>query len=201
MDTMTKWAIGNDPMLHDLWELQVSLEQAMLRDGIETGATALFQPTVIPPRPWTPARKGGYFTPYAESPEPLYANWRSRPAADFHAINALQETPWRIDPKALAAAERSARRRPPTAAVEMTLRIARRYQRWPFYFPYCWDAEGQARPIAQYLQPQGDNLARSLLVSPAARTGVPLWDKLAGAAAAGLARPLLSMRGCEAVPS
>ncbi len=165
MDTMTtEWKTGDDPMMHDLWELQVSLEQAMLRDGIGIDAPPLYQPTVIPPRRWDAVREGGYYTPYAMTPKPQCVGGRDSTEADFAAINALQEKPWRIDPQALAAAERAAERQPPTDDAEVTLRTARRYQQWVFYFPYCWDDEGRARPVPVYLNPEGSELARSLLV-------------------------------------
>jgi DNA-directed RNA polymerase len=75
-------------------------------------------------------------------------------------LNALQETPWRIDPEALAEAERQ----PLTGSDAMTLRMAQRYREWPFYFPYCFDDEGRARPVPLHLHPDGSELARSLLV-------------------------------------
>jgi DNA-directed RNA polymerase len=165
MGVMSQWTLGDDPMLHPLWELQVSLEQGMLRNAVGIGIEAIYQPTIIPPRRWSPTRHGGYYTPFVPNPEPLYSGWRNRPKAAFAALNALQETPWRIDPEALAAAELSAKRQPPNAAAEMTLSIARRYQRWPFYFPYCFDGEGRIYPIPVHLQPERSELARSLLVS------------------------------------
>jgi len=70
-------------------------------------------PCVIPPRPWTGLRAGGYWTSsirqwdFVKTPNrgPHMALLRG-PEADLSrvmgAVNAIQETPWRINPRVLA---------------------------------------------------------------------------------------------------
>ena len=70
-----------------------------------------FKPTVIPPKPWTNTRDGGYWTPYVKTPRLIrfkaHQESQKEWAADeyeaidmpqeYEAINWLQDRPWRIN--------------------------------------------------------------------------------------------------------
>jgi DNA-directed RNA polymerase, mitochondrial len=74
-----------------------------------TLARPLRLPTVVPPNPWTSVRGGGYFT---GRPEPLVTKafpgqMEALEKADlsvvFKGLNGLQDTPWRVNKRVLAA--------------------------------------------------------------------------------------------------
>lgn len=74
-----------------------------------------FRPTVMPPRPWTSSRHGGYWTPYVKAPRLVrfkasQENQKDNAADEYdamdmplvyRAINALQDTPYAINKRVL----------------------------------------------------------------------------------------------------
>lgn len=70
----------------------------------------LFLPTVVPPKPWEDIRGGAYYSPVTRGgsiitkpfPGQLDAIQATKPQAVFDGLNALQETPWRINKRVLA---------------------------------------------------------------------------------------------------
>lgn len=80
-----------------------------------------YMPTVIPPKPWTSPRDGGYWTPFVKPP--FLINFRAdseetrQRALDeweavdmpevYEAINTIQETPWAVNLKVLEVAQRA----------------------------------------------------------------------------------------------
>lgn len=74
------------------------------------GRCELSQPTnppmVVPPRDWTDNENGGYLTNFAAGRQTLVRtrhstvqSWLTKPPLVYSAINALQKTPWRINPQ------------------------------------------------------------------------------------------------------
>ncbi|MGV2346159.1 MAG UNVERIFIED_CONTAM: hypothetical protein MIO30_20180 [Methylobacterium ajmalii] len=75
-----------------------------------------YKPTIIPPKPWTNTRDGGYWTPYVRGPRLIrfkaHQEAQKEWAADeyeaidmpqeYEAINWLQDRPWRINKAVLA---------------------------------------------------------------------------------------------------
>lgn len=80
--------------------------------------SALFWPTVIPPKRWTGSRDGGYYTPYVRTPSLIrfkasQDHQKSNAASEYdafemprvtRAVNVLQETAWRVSTRVLEAA-------------------------------------------------------------------------------------------------
>ena len=78
-----------------------------------------FMPTVIPPKPWEGPRDGGYWTPFVRTPflirfKASHEDQRQKAIDDYDALdmpevyaalNAVQETPWRINPRIYAIAK------------------------------------------------------------------------------------------------
>ena len=72
-----------------------------------------YMPTLIPPKPWTNPRDGGYWTPFVKAPFMVKfgagAEWVRQNALEewmaadmpevYEAVNNLQNTAWRINPK------------------------------------------------------------------------------------------------------
>lgn len=81
--------------------------------------SATFLPTIIPPKPWTGPRDGGYWTPYVNTPflirfKASHEDQRQRAIDDYDALdmpevysalNTVQETPWKINERVLAVAQ------------------------------------------------------------------------------------------------
>ena len=75
----------------------------------------VFKPTIIPPKPWTNTREGGYWTEYVRTPRLIrfkaHQEAQKEWAADeyeaidmplvYEAINWLQDRPWRINRRVL----------------------------------------------------------------------------------------------------
>lgn len=71
----------------------------------------VFMPTVVPPKPWTGPRDGGYWTPFVKTPflvrfKANHESQRQRAIDDYEALdmpevysalNRVQETPWKIN--------------------------------------------------------------------------------------------------------
>lgn len=91
--------------------LQDTLKKAEL-------SSALFWPTIMPPKRWTGSRDGGYYTPYVRTPSLIRfkasQEHQQGNAADEYdalemprvtrAVNVLQETAWRVNTRVLEAA-------------------------------------------------------------------------------------------------
>lgn len=79
----------------------------------------VFLPTLIPPKPWTGPRDGGYWTPFVKTPflirfkahheETRNIALEEYEALDmpdvYRAVNIVQETPWAINKRVLAVAD------------------------------------------------------------------------------------------------
>lgn len=81
-------------------------------------SSAQLKPTVIPPRRWEGMQGGGYWTPYARSPDLVrfkahqedQREWAAMEydalymPDEYDALHFLQETPWRVNKRVLAVA-------------------------------------------------------------------------------------------------
>jgi len=81
--------------------------------------SATFLPTLIPPKPWVGPRDGGYWTPFVKTPFLIrfranHENQKQRAIDDYEALdmpqvydalNAVQETAWKINAKVLEVAQ------------------------------------------------------------------------------------------------
>lgn len=79
-----------------------------------------YLPTLIPPKPWSGPRDGGYWTPFVRAPflirfkadsEPVrqgaLEEWEALDMPEvYEAINAVQETPWKINTRVFEIAQK-----------------------------------------------------------------------------------------------
>lgn len=178
-------------------------------------------PMLVPPLRWTPKQDGGYrfqllgTVPLIRGPR----RYRATDAAEirntpvvYAALNAVQETPWKVNgsilevvhtirqagqavaglgatattpeppkPPGLTKEDKVAcrqyrnirhqwhvaerQRRAKALSDTQTIMVAEQMKdAGAFYFPYNLDFRGRLYPVASYLSPQGDDLARSLLI-------------------------------------
>ena len=194
-----------------------------------------FLPMVVRPRAWESVYGGGYMSPYVKKVSLVktrrkpYLNELEVKIADgqldmvLSAVNALQATPWRINPQVHAVASTLWDRRtdvkvmpckddiaPPPRPDDIRtdqdvrreyarkaapireenrvnrskrfccskmLWVAGKFQDEPeMYFVHQLDFRGRAYPVNAYLHPQGEDLAKGLLIFA---TGKPIEDSTA----------------------
>jgi len=81
--------------------------------AVSEALTPTRMPMIEPPLPWTTETDGGFYTPKIRRPLMADRHRRSRSThftADqmpivFRAVNALQDTPWKVNPRVLATAQ------------------------------------------------------------------------------------------------
>jgi DNA-directed RNA polymerase len=154
------------------------------------------RPRVLPPVPWTGPRGGGYGD---DTLDLVSAHKNGPPTTPLahgdlgiacRAVNALQETPWRIhrrlyevmreawasgEPEEVLPPPLPAKREARNArlereilaardAMERRLALARRFlDDLEIYFPWHLDWRGRAYPIPQVVNPQADDAGRALI--------------------------------------
>jgi DNA-directed RNA polymerase len=156
--------------------------------------TPIRRPRVLPPVPWTGPRGGGY----GDNTIDLVSAKKVPPTSLAHGdleiacrvVNALQETPWKINrrlfevmrrawasgepkevlpPPLLAKRDRRNARREREIlsardAMERRLALARAFlDDLEIYFPWHLDWRGRAYPIPQGINPQADDAGRALI--------------------------------------
>jgi DNA-directed RNA polymerase len=140
---------------------------ALAQYGAKWRNLDVHRPMLIPPRPWSAAQRGGYGYALAES-VPLIRNVSALdadptcPPVVYAALNALQETAWRINTAVLPVARQ-------------LQAMLTKEERWivdeatneadsaALYFVHSLDFCGRIYPTGHYLTPQGPDLARALL--------------------------------------
>lgn len=139
------------------------------------------RPMLVPPRKWEGLRGGGYLRNGESQQIDLVKHWNNpsvRKVLDdanknrqldvaISAVNALQETPWRINKNvfdAMRTVLRHGKVDPLVADLQTKLQACRKmvYEH-RFYFPYQLDYRGRAYPIPQTVHPQADDAGRALL--------------------------------------
>ncbi len=61
-----------------------------------------YLPTIIPPKPWTGPKYGGYYSPLAHRIRfTITGKGRQLPQEVYDAVNAVQETPWKVNRRIL----------------------------------------------------------------------------------------------------
>ena len=190
-----------------------------------------YLPTVIPPKPWTGPRGGGYWTGVVRPLGLVKTHSRAfleelasaEPTAVYDAVNAMQNTPWRINtrvreviragweqgttmrglPSADAeplplkpsdidtneAAKKSwkkaaamihvgnAKAKSKRLQLRKVLQIADTFGAYEaIYFPHQLDFRGRAYAVPMFLNPQGPDFAKALLLFA---EGKPLGNKAA----------------------
>lgn len=191
-----------------------------------------WMPTIVPPRPWTNPRSGGYW--YSERLALVKDNrWTYREELMgrieemqevYEAINTVQETPWQVNKRVLDVLENIWEAHggdlaslppaddiplPSTASIiegddesllswkraaskvyeanvklvskrlmlVRTLSLARRFADYDsIWFPMQFDFRGRMYAVPKFLQPQGDDVAKSLLTFA---EGKPIEDSTA----------------------
>jgi DNA-directed RNA polymerase len=113
-----KGVISRRPMvLEPDGELRQWLENAIDDELLHA---PVFMPTLIPPKPWTGPRDGGYWTPFVKTPflirfKASHEDQRQRAIDDYEALdmpmvysglNHVQNTAWKINTKVLEIANR-----------------------------------------------------------------------------------------------
>ncbi|MEX0735730.1 MAG: DNA-directed RNA polymerase [Steroidobacteraceae bacterium] len=139
----------------------------------------IHSPMLVPPRDWTSPTCGGYLTNVIRGAHMVHTRSAGylEEAANidmprvYAAINRVQSTPWRINKRPLRVLQSI-----PGTAYQVNLSrdkrkeltrkidIAEKYvDEERFYFPHYLDFRGRMYPFASYLNPQADDVGRSLL--------------------------------------
>jgi DNA-directed RNA polymerase len=139
--------------------------------------TPVYMPMILEPRPWTSLSDGGYLVtplkllkrqPSARGQKALK---KANLSIVYSAVNAIQNTPWRINKdmyrimhswQVRDAANRNSQTKDPQMASRLA--FAERMLDEPrFYFPHQLDHRGRAYPVPQVVNPQSDNAGKALL--------------------------------------
>lgn len=154
-------------------------------DARRSAAQATRFPMVVPPKDWTGQESGGYILRdggrmvHWASPAQLDCLKADHPPMVFEALNALQDTKWRINKGVLDVlnAEGDFAREVPDAEAArraLQIRTAARFKDEPeIHFTYFLDFRGRMYATQHPLNPQADDAAKGLLEFA---EGVPLGD-------------------------
>jgi DNA-directed RNA polymerase len=132
--------------------------------------TPVYMPMILKPRPWTSLSDGGYLvTPLKLlKREPSVRGQKALKKANlsvvYSAVNAIQNTPWRINKDMYGIMHSWQARQARDAQMASRLAFAERMLDEPrFYFPHQLDHRGRAYPVPQVVNPQSDNAGKALL--------------------------------------
>jgi DNA-directed RNA polymerase len=125
--------------------------------------TPVYMPMTVEPRPWTSLSGGGYLVtplkllkrqPNARAQKLLK---KANLSIVFSAVNAIQNTPWRINKDIYAVMQARKLMSPQLSFAERLLDEPR------FFFPHQLDHRGRAYPVPQLVNPQSDDGGKALL--------------------------------------
>ena len=145
-----------------------------------------YWPMMVPPRPWTTPRDGGYLrrrVPLIKHARRDYLDFvathdgiqREPLTRVYTAVNAIQRVPWRINRRIFDLMQQ-ARKSAPTEAklLELKLTIAEKFVAYErIYFPHQLDWRGRIYPVPGVINPIVDDAGRALLEFA---NGKPLGD-------------------------
>lgn len=149
-------------------------------------ATPVYSPMIVKPVPWQGLQGGAYLTNKTTDDIQLVKHHDNRNIIEalsnanldkvFTAVNAIQETPWRINSDIYSIMLEAAKSTLPQTLMKKLpedvghtiLRsdqkeVCETLKRDVFYFPHFLDFRGRAYPIPRAIHPQHDDIARSLL--------------------------------------
>lgn len=161
------------------------------QDEFTKVAMPFYLPMICLPKPWVGLEGGGYLTNESERTIHLVKHWDNPKfvaglaKGDYvvtrDAVNALQDTPWRVNSKiykvmrqAEAMGKRAVRKEMRNL-LSLKLSICADLEKTEerFYFPYQLDFRGRAYCLPPLVNPQSDDIGRSLLEFA---DGKPLGD-------------------------
>jgi DNA-directed RNA polymerase len=158
-------------------------EWLLSQDSLPVVFSPVYMPTVIRPRPWTSFSGGGYFsTPLNLLKRRRQTRRRAQQLLEkadlsrvHSAVNALQNTPFRINPKMdpiianvckaghpfFALKKHSKGQKKIMAIRQSMTELLRNEPR--FFYPHQIDHRGRAYPVPQMINPQSDDAGTAVL--------------------------------------
>ncbi|WP_370955663.1 DNA-directed RNA polymerase [Bosea sp. RCC_152_1] len=105
-EAVTYFKGGSFKSVQELAPTPKVLEVIRQRSEVLAYLSPSYLPTIVPPKPWTGPKDGGYWSGMAHRVRfVISGKRRDQPAAVYEAINAIQETAWVVDRKMLAVIE------------------------------------------------------------------------------------------------